>query len=137
MMTRKFKTLVFDSWSILSYFEDEPAGQQIAELIADAHETGRSLMISAINAGEIWYITARQASENEADHIINELEQLGFSIVDADWKLTREAARFKAKVKMSYADCFASALAKTNNAVLITGDPEFKQLEKDIKIHFL
>ena len=35
---------------------------------------------------------------------------------------------------MAYADCFAAALAKLKNAELLTGDPEFKQVEKEIKI---
>ena len=36
---------------------------------------------------------------------------------------------------MSYADCFAAALAKVKNSELVTGDPEFKKVE--IKIHWL
>jgi predicted nucleic acid-binding protein len=38
---------------------------------------------------------------------------------------------------MSYADAFAAALAKIKNAELVTGDPEFKALEKEIKINWL
>ena len=39
--------------------------------------------------------------------------------------------------KMSYADCFAAALAKLRSAELITGDPEFKAVEGEIKIGWL
>jgi uncharacterized protein with PIN domain len=35
---------------------------------------------------------------------------------------------------MSYGDCFAAALAKLRKAELITGDEEFRQMEKEIKI---
>ncbi len=35
------------------------------------------------------------------------------------------------------ADAFAAALAKIKNAELVTGDPEFKTLEKEIKINWL
>ncbi len=35
------------------------------------------------------------------------------------------------------ADAFAAALAKEKKAELITGEPEFKPLEKEIKIHWL
>src|SRR5260221_131730 len=34
---------------------------------------------------------------------------------------------------MSYADCFAAALAKTRNAELVTGDREFKVVESELK----
>jgi hypothetical protein len=35
---------------------------------------------------------------------------------------------------MAYADCFAVALASLRKAELYTGDPEFKVVEKDIKV---
>ena len=35
------------------------------------------------------------------------------------------------------ADAFAAALAKEKKAELVTGDPEFKPLEKEIKINWL
>ena len=57
--------------------------------------------------------------------------------VDSDLVLVRQAAQFKARHKMSYADAFAAALAKTRKAELITGDREFKSLERDIKVHWL
>jgi predicted nucleic acid-binding protein len=47
------------------------------------------------------------------------------------------AAGFKARFRLSLADAFAAALAKEMKAELVTGDPEFKALEKDIKIHWL
>ena len=136
-MPRKPKALVLDSWSILAYLEDEPAGQQVADIIADAHESGTPVMMTVVNAGEIWYITARETSEDEADRTILELAQLGIQFSDAGWKLTREAARFKTKGKLSFADCFAAALAKENRADLVTGDAEFKQVESEIKIRWL
>ena len=38
---------------------------------------------------------------------------------------------------MAYADCFAAALAKLHNAELVTGDPEFREVERDIRIGWL
>ena len=35
---------------------------------------------------------------------------------------------------MSYGDCFAATLAKLRKAELVTGDEEFRQIEKEIKI---
>jgi predicted nucleic acid-binding protein len=128
-MARKSKALVLDSWSIIAYLEDEPSGQKVADLIAEAHVDGVRLMMTVINAGEIWYILARETSIAEADQSITELRSLGIEFVEVGWKLTREAAGFKARHKMSYADCFAAALAKEQKAELVTGDPEFKPAE--------
>ena len=136
-MPRKPKALVLDSWSVLAYLEDEPAGQQVADIIANAHENGTPLMMTVVNAGEVWYITARGTSEDEADLVLGELAHLGIEFVDAGWKLTREASRLKARGKMSFADCFAAALAKEEKADLVTGDTEFRQVESEIKITWL
>ncbi len=136
-MPRKSKTLVLDSWSVIAYFEDEPAGHQVADLIANSEENETSLLMSVVNLGEVWYILAREVSEEEADQSIAELKHLGIEFVDADWKLTESAARFKSKHKMSYADCFAAALAKENKAGLVTGDHEFKQVESEVRIQWI
>jgi predicted nucleic acid-binding protein len=58
-------------------------------------------------------------------------------IVSADLQQTHQAAIFKATRKMSYADCFGAALAKIRNAEFVTGDPEFKEIEKEVKIGWL
>jgi predicted nucleic acid-binding protein len=136
-MARKSKALVLDSWSVLAYLGDEPAGEKVADLIADAHENGTPILMSVINAGEIWYIIARQSSEKDADEAISTLKELGIEFIDADWDSTHEAAQFKAKAKMSYADCFATALTKQRKGELATGDNEFKQVEGEIKIQWL
>jgi len=65
------------------------------------------------------------------------LKKLGIEFFEADWKLAHEAARFKAKNKMSLADCFAAALAKDRKADLVTGDHEFKQIEGELKVVWL
>lgn len=136
-MARKPRALVLDSWSVIAYLEDEPAGQRVADLIAGAHEDGLPIKMTVVNAGEVWYILAREASIADADQSVAELKGLGIEFVEADWKLTREAAGFKAKHKMSYADCFAAALAKEHKAELVTGDQEFKQVEGEVKVHWV
>lgn len=136
-MARRPKTIVLDSWAVLAYLEDESSGQQVAEIMADAHEHGTELLMATVNVGEVWYILAREISEADAERAITDIKLLGIDFVDADWKLTRLAAGFKAKHRMSYADCFAAALAKEHKAELITGDKEFKQVENDIRIGWL
>ena len=136
-MPRKPRAIVLDSWAIMAYFEDEPAAEKVADIIAQAHEEQTPLFMSVVNAGEVWYILARRTSESEANRGIHELRQLGIEFIDADWDLAHEAAGFKAKHKMSFADCFAAALAKGKKAQLVTGDNEFKQVEQDLAINWL
>lgn len=133
-MGHKPTAYVLDSWSVIAYLEDEPAGKKIADRIADAHENGIPLLMSVVNAGEVWYIVARKVSDEEANNSVSELQRLGVEFIEANWEITQAAARFKSKHKMSYADCFAAAVAKENKADLMTGDPEFKQVDGQIKI---
>jgi predicted nucleic acid-binding protein len=136
-MARKPRAIVLDSWAVMAYLEDESTAEKVAEIIADAHEEKIPLLMSVVNAGEVWYILAREVSVAEADASVRQLRQLGIEFINADWDLAREAGGFKAKHKMSFADCFAAALAKQRKAHLVTGDQEFKQVEADVIINWL
>jgi predicted nucleic acid-binding protein len=136
-MPRKSKALVLDSWAVLAYLGGEASSQEVADLIAGAHEDRMPMYMCSVNAGEVWYIMAREASEAEADKAVADLALLGIELIDADWPLTRIAGTFKARHKMSYADCFAAALAKDRRSDLVTGDKEFKQVEGKIGIRWL
>lgn len=119
---------------MIAYLEDEPSAVQIADLIASAHEQGLPVYMSVVNVGEVWYIIAREISEQDADSSVKELRDLRIQFENVDWELTQEAARFKSQNKMSYAGFYAAALAKVKKADLVTGDKEFKPLEEQIKI---
>ena len=136
-MTRKSKPIVLDSWAVMAYLEDEPAGEKVGDTIADAHEQDVPLLMSVVNVGEVWYIIARETSQADAESSITELRQLGIDFIEANWLLARDAARYKSKHRMSYADCFAAALTKQKDGILLTGDPEFKQVEREISVRWL
>jgi len=136
-MARKPLAIVLDSWAVMAYLEDEATAEKVADIMADAHEEKIPLSMTVVNAGEVWYILAREASIAEADASVRQLRQLGIEFVDADWDLAHEAGGFKAKHKMSFADCFAAALAKQRKAHLVTGDQEFKQVEGEVTISWL
>jgi ribonuclease VapC len=128
---------VLDAYAILAFLEDEPSADQIRNLLLRAEEDKLKLAISVVNLGEVWYAIARADSSDTADRLIREIQGMAIEIVEADWKLTREAAALKAKGKLSYADCFAAALAKMRKGEVVTGDPEFKHVEGEVKIVWL
>lgn len=136
-MAKKSKAYVLDTWAVIAYLEDEPSGAQVEELIATAHDEHIPIYMSVVNVGEVWYTFAREISDEEADASVKALRDLRIQFEDADWALTQEAVRFMSKNKMSYADAFAAALAKTKKADLVTGDNEFKSLEGVIKVQWI
>ena len=130
-------TKVLDSHALMAFFEDEPGADTVRSLILKGEEGSLNLMMSVVNLGEVWYSIARTNSPETADQYIGEIKGMSIEIVDVDWQLTRQAALFKTSGNISYADCFAAALAKDKKAELITGDKEFKSLEGEVKIFWL
>ncbi len=128
---------VLDAYAMMAFFEDEPGADFIRGLILQAEQGSADLMMSVVNLGEVWYAIARTNSTDIADQYIHEIEGMAIEIVDADWELTRQAAVFKVNGNISYADCYAAALAKTRGAELITGDKEFEVLQNEIEISWI
>lgn len=125
---------VIDSYSLIAYLEGEAGADRMIELFRVARDSGRDLLLSVINWGEVYYVTLREAGRERADEVAHLISTLPIEIVPADLDLTRQAATFKSSKKMSYADCFAAALAKLRKAELVTGDKEFRQVEGELKI---
>lgn len=130
-------TKVLDSWALMAFFEDEPAAEAVEKILEQAAAEKHKLLISVVNWGEVYYNTAREVSAAAAEQKLREIATMPIEVVGADLPLTKLAAHYKATKRMSYADCFGVALAKFRNAELVTGDPEFKEVEKEIKIHWL
>ena len=130
---------VLDSWALVAFFEDEPAASQVEEVLDQASTNQHRLFLSAINWAEIYYSTMREVSQEAADRHAEIIAQLPIEIVGLtdDLQLARQAAIFKARHRLSSADAFAAALAKEKRAELLTGDPEFRVLEGEIKLHWL
>jgi predicted nucleic acid-binding protein len=128
---------VLDSYSLISYIEAEAGKDMMIEIFRSARDSGKTCLLSVVNWGEVYYITLREAGEQRADEVAHVISTLPIHIVQADLELAKQAAIFKAKKKMSYADCFAAALAKHRRVELVTGDKEFRQVEGDVKILWL
>jgi uncharacterized protein len=122
-------------------FNDEPGAEEMEKILLKAESGTPKLLMSVVNWGEIYYSIYRGASPEMADSKAHEIAGMQMELVPVDARdleLVRQAAVFKATKKMSYADCFAAALAKTRNAELVTGDPEFRVIEGQLnKIRWL
>jgi len=121
----------------MALFNNEPAADTVEKVLEQATADRHRLFMSVVNWGEIYYSVMRGASTEMAEQKAREIAAMPIEIVPADLHQTHQAAIYKATHKMSYADCFAAALAKVKNCELLTGDPEFKEVEKEIKINWL
>src|SRR6266571_5360588 len=125
---------VLDSWVLIAFFDEEPAAEEVEKLLHAATSGRHTLLMHVINWGEIYYTTMRRGGEAAAKSIAADVGQMPINIVDVTtFDLVRQAAVFKATKKLSYADCFAAALAKIRRAEFVTGDHEFKVVESELK----
>ncbi len=130
-------TKILDSWALMALFNGEPAADEVENLLEQASAERHKLLMSVVNWGEIYYAVMRGASPAMAEQKIREIAAMPIELVAADLPQAHQAAIFKATKKMSYADCFGAALAKIKNAEFVTGDLEFQEVEKEIKINWL
>ena len=131
------KRFVIDSYAMMAYFENEPGTDIVAAILKDLFNKKTRGYMSIINWGEIYYNTLRVQGEAMAEAVLSQLARYPIELVDADQSLTYEAAKFKGKFKIAYADCFAAALAHRLKAKVVTGDQEFRKLEKEIDIEWV
>jgi predicted nucleic acid-binding protein len=131
-------TKVLDSWALIALFNEEPAADDVEKLLHAATSGRHTLLMHVINWGEIYYTTMRRGGESAAKSIAADIGQMPITIVEsANFEFVRQAALFKATKKLSYADCLAAALAKLRRAEFVTGDPEFKAMEGELKIGWI
>jgi len=69
--------------------------------------------------------------------VLANIERLNFTILPVPNKLIFEAVEYKAEYSISYADCFALASALEQEAILVTGDPEFKKVEHPVELFWI
>ena len=128
---------VLDSFALLAFFRGEPGEEKVAALLERAGLRDEPLHMTEVNYAEVKYIVIRKDGKDRWEEIARELPALPIEFHPATRPVADLAADFKARYKLSLADAFAAALAKERKAELVTGDPEFKALEKEIKIGWL
>jgi predicted nucleic acid-binding protein len=125
---------VLDSFAFLVWLRDENGAERVQAVLDRADRKEIKLHASWVNIAEVYYITKRRSLDPDpaltAAQVVEVIENLPIQLHGAAKAEALAAARLKAVFSISIADAFAAALAKSNNAKIMTGDPEFKALEK-------
>ena len=128
---------VLDSFALIAYFRDEPGAEIVEQLLVAAERKDNRLHMTDVNYAEVKYSIIKKDGAEAWAEAAKILHGLPIDFHPTNRVLADLAAEYKAAHKMSLADAFAAALAKSKNAELITGDPEFKSVEREIKINWL
>ena len=125
---------IFDSHALLKFFQKEKGYEKVVHLLQEIRKTGVTKYINAINLGEIIYSTKKEFGDQKKLEVLANIERLNFTILPIPNHLIFQAAEYKAQYALSYADCFALALAVEHKAIFVIGGPEFKEVEHLVDI---
>jgi ribonuclease VapC len=130
------KTAVLDSYSVISYLERVEGYDHVSKLFEECVSKDRELFMCIVNWGEVMFHALRVGGDKAAQLAEDTMRALPIQLVEVNKDLALLAAQLKATVNMSYADCFVAALAKKKKCEIITGDKEFKKLEKGVRVRW-
>lgn len=132
-MTAKNKKLL-DSHAVLKFLRREEGSEALEQLFRRAAAGDLQLLMSEINLREVYHIVLRAWGETAGEEILSSFLLFPIERVGADFDLVLSAARLKAELPVSYADCFAIATTMKHGASIVTGDPDFKRVENRLAI---
>jgi len=123
------KTRVLDSWAILEWIGGrQPACDLVGKLLSEAEKGRARLLISAITAGEVYYVLRKHHSRALSESWRQSARTLPATIEVPTGEDIWNAASLKGQFPIAYADAFAAALAQKHNCPLVTGDPELRSV---------
>jgi predicted nucleic acid-binding protein len=128
---------VLDSFALIAYFRDEPGAETVETLLVTAGKKDTPVHMTDVNYAEVKYSIVKKDGTAAWDEAAKILQGLPIDFHSTTRAMADIAADFKARFKLSLADAFAAALAKEKKADLVTGDREFRAIEKEIKVVWL
>lgn len=117
------------------YLKKEKGYERVKALLSsnDVH-----LLINDINLGETFYILARERGREGVEYFVNTIfPALPITNISNTLSDVLEAAKIKSQYSISFADCFAIATALKEKASIVTGDIEFKKVQKLVKVEWI
>jgi predicted nucleic acid-binding protein len=131
------KSFTLDASALIDYVESGPGAARIEQLLTDASRQQLCLYISALNLGEVYYLTWQRAGEEKARQTVAKFCRLPIETVAVNLPQALKAGELKVVHKIPYVDCIAAALALQQNAILVTADRDFEKLGRHFPILWL
>jgi len=128
---------LLDSFALLAYLNNEPGKARVQAILADAEKQQCQVLMCMVSLGEVLYQAERLRGFYAAQRTLALVESLPIGLLDAMRELVLDAAHIKANHPLSYADAFAVAAAQKQNAIILTGDPEFETVKSIVSVEWL
>jgi predicted nucleic acid-binding protein len=127
------KTYVLDANALLDLLVNAPGAERVEHLLRSARPA-TPLLVSAVNWGEVFYVSWQRHGEESARQTMADLLRFSIRIVPVDVPQVLKAGQLKAVHKIPYVDCLAAALAALSQATLVTSDRDFEKLGRHFPV---
>ena len=129
---------VLDANALTGFFEDRGmVAEKVRHMLVEALRHEETLLMSAVNWGEVFYITWRRHGEAKAREAEAALREMPITVIVVDAERATRAGALKQKHGLGYADALAAELASEQGAWLVTADPEFSKVGKGLSVYSL
>jgi predicted nucleic acid-binding protein len=134
-MATEINKYVIDACALIAYFQDEQGSDKFRELLKNPNN---QFIMHAANLGEVYYDTLRVSGKDKAQALFEKVALLPITIIwEMDIHLISLIGEYKTSYRVSYADCFALALAEKEGAIVISTDHhEFDVIDNVGKLSF-
>lgn len=129
---------VLDACSLIAYLRKEEGYEKVIAILNKANAYKAKIIMHAASLAEVYYDFWRASDKITADSIISDLSILPIEIINTiAMQMIQEIGYFKISYKISFADSIVLAVAKLNNAKVVTSDHhEFDVIEKSGNVAF-
>jgi PIN domain nuclease of toxin-antitoxin system len=129
---------IVDACALIAYLNGENGSEVVKNLLHDANEGKKMLMMHKVNMLETYYDHVRNPPAPQID-FFETIENLPIELVgDLSKLLFDKIIQLKSNFRISLADSFALATTMIKNATVITSDHhEMDMIEKSGLIKFL
>jgi len=127
------KEYVFDTSALLTYIENEEGIETVENLLMKALNEENKIFLSTVTMIEVFYVSMQEQGRTVAEERLSLIETLPLIQESLTANITKTIGEMKAVKSMSFADCCIAGLSKSKKAILVHKDPEFEQVEDEIR----
>lgn len=128
--------VIFDAEPLLAFAFDEPGASEVERWLDRVYDGEIDGYVTTINLAEFRYIAARNTSREQADALIDDLQEMGVAVYEID-DLWKPASDLKATYSPSIGDAYAVTAAKAmdeegegNTTLLVGADDDYDVFER-------
>ena len=124
---------ILDAGSMLAYLNNENGAETIGKILERGGRKEAKVFITAMDLAEIFHIVLKKEGRDKALKTILLIKNLPVECIGLDESLLMLAGEIRVQFPLSLGDALVAAVAKTRKAKVITGDRDFRGMEKEIE----